>query len=144
MRAYADTTFLARIYAPHSDSTKALGWMQRARDAIPFTPLHRHELRTALRLRVFRSEITVEERKQAFAEIESDLAEGILAPIQIPWTDTFREAETLAENYVEKLGIRSVDLLHVGLARVLKATDFLTFDSRQAQLAKAAGFKVTP
>jgi len=35
-------------------------------------------------------------------------------------------------------------LLHVGLARVLKATDFLTFDGRQAQLAKAVGFKVTP
>jgi hypothetical protein len=80
-------------------------------------------------------------RKQS---IESDLAEGILAHIQVPWTDTFREAETLAENYVEQLGIRSFDLLHVGLARVLKATDFLTFDSRQAQLAKAVGFKVTP
>jgi hypothetical protein len=38
--------------------------------------------------------------------------------------------------------VRSSDLLHVGLALTLKATEFLTFDVRQASLAKAAGLKV--
>ena len=65
MPAYADTSFLARVYTPHADSTKALTWMQRAAGALPFTPLHRHELRNAVRLRVFRGEITAEQRKQA-------------------------------------------------------------------------------
>jgi hypothetical protein len=40
--------------------------------------------------------------------------------------------------------VRSFDLLHVGLAVTLGATDFLTFDARQATLAKAAGLKVKP
>ena len=144
MPAYADTSFLARIYTPHADSAKALAWMQRAMQALPLTPLHRHELRNAIRLRVFRGGITAEQRKDAFREIESDLADNILSHTPIPWTDTFREAENLAAAHTEALGVRSIDLLHVGLAVTLKATEFLTFDTRQAVLAKAAGFKVKP
>jgi predicted nucleic acid-binding protein len=144
MPAYADTSFLARIYTPHADSAKALAWMQRAMQALPLTPLHRHELRNAIRLRVFRGEITAEQRKDTFREIESDLADNILSHTPIPWTDTFREAENLAAAHTEALGVRSIDLLHVGLAVTLKATEFLTFDTRQAVLAKAAGFKVKP
>jgi predicted nucleic acid-binding protein len=40
------------------------------------------------------------------------------------------------------MGVRGVDLLHVGVAQTLGLKEFLTFDSRQAELAKAAGFKV--
>jgi hypothetical protein len=40
--------------------------------------------------------------------------------------------------------VRSFDLLHVGMAVALGATEFLTFDARQAALAKAAGLKVKP
>ena len=144
MPAYADTSFLARIYTPHADSTKALAWMQRATEALPFTPLHRHELRNAVRLRVFRGEITADQRKEALGEIDADLADGILAHTPIPWTDAFREAEDLAVTHTETLGVRSFDLLHVGLAVTLGATEFLTFDARQAILAKAAGLRVKP
>ena len=144
MPAYADTSFLARIYTPHTDSTRALTWMQRAREALPFTPLHRHELRNAVRLCVFRGEITAEQRKEAFREVDADLADAILAHTTIPWTDTFREAENLAAAHTETLGVRSFDLLHVALAITLGATEFLTFDARQATLAKAAGLKVKP
>lgn len=118
--------------------------MQRLTEPLPFTPFHRHELRTGLRLRVFRREITSEQRKQAFREIESDLAENILTHSSVTWTDTFREAETLSEAYTETIGVRSFDLIHVGLAVALGAKEFLTFDSRQAALAKAAGLKVRP
>lgn len=144
MPAYPDTSFLVAVYSPQPDSTKALSWMQRARDPLPFTPLHRHELRNAIRLRVFRREITVEQRKEAFREIDSDLTDNILAHTHIPWTDTFREAETLAAAHTEALGVRSFDLLHVGLAVAFGTTDFLTFDSRQASLARAAGLRVKP
>jgi predicted nucleic acid-binding protein len=144
MPAYADTSFLARIYTPHADSAKALTWMQRAREVLPFTPLHRHELRNAVRLRVFRGEITAGQRKEAFRALDADLADGILAHTAIPWTDTFREAETLAATHTETLGVRSFDVLHVALAIRLGATEFLTFDARQATLARAAELKVKP
>jgi predicted nucleic acid-binding protein len=144
MSAYADTSFLARIYTPHADSEKAIQLMARMRGPLSFSPFHRHELRNALRLRVFRGEITEEQRKQAFQEIESDLSDNILVHIPIPWTDTFREAESLGAMHTQRLGVRSFDLLHVGLALALDASEFLTFDNRQAALAKAAGLLVKP
>ncbi|MGE3312131.1 MAG: type II toxin-antitoxin system VapC family toxin [Limisphaerales bacterium] len=144
MTAYADSSFLARVYAPHADSDKALAWMQKAKDPLPLTPLHRLELRNALRLRVFRGELNPELRKLALLEIESDLDAAVLVHTPIPWTDAFRESEELGARHTEKLGVRSIDLLHVGIALVLKATDFLTFDTRQGTLAKEAGLRVKP
>ena len=44
MPAYADTSFLVRAYTPHADSQKVLAWLQRAREPLPFTPLHCLEL----------------------------------------------------------------------------------------------------
>jgi predicted nucleic acid-binding protein len=143
MPTYADTSFLAAVYSPEPGSMKALHLMQRLRDPLPFTPFHRHELRNGIRLRVFRKEITLEQRMEAFREIDSDLADHVLAHTPIPWTETFRQAETLAAAHTEALGVRSFDLLHVGLALALGATEFLTFDARQATLAKAAGLKMT-
>ena len=142
MKTYADTSFLARLYLTQSDSQKALAFMRDFRDPLPFTPLHRHELRNTLRLAVFRKEIDAERRKAAFQDIESDLQDGILAHVPIAWTNAFREAEQLGNDHTETLGVRGVDLLHVGIAQALVTKEFLTFDSRQAELAKAAGFKV--
>ena len=142
MKTYADTSFLVRLYLTQSDSQKALAFMRDFRDPLPFTPLHRHELRNALRLAVFRKEIDAARRQAAFQDIESDLADGILAHVPAAWTNAFREAEQLGNEHTETMGVRGVDLLHVGLAQALGAKEFLTFDSRQADLARAAGFKV--
>ena len=142
MKTYADTSFLVRLYLTQSDSQKALAFMRDFRDPLPFTPLHRHELRNALRLAVCRQEIDAARRQAAFQDIESDLADGILAHVPVAWTNAFREAEQLGNEHTENMGVRGVDLLHVGLAQALGAKEFLTFDSRQAELAKAAGFKV--
>ena len=49
-----------------------------------------------------------------------------------------------AAAHTETLDVRSFDLLHVGMAVALGATEFLTFDARQAALAKASGLKVKP
>ena len=144
MVVYADTSFLVAVYTPQSDSRKALAWMQRATVPVVFTPFHRQELRNAIRLRVYRKEITSVERSAALEEIESDLADSILAHTALPWTDALREAEKLSAAHTENLGTRGADILHVAAALTLEATDFLTFDIRQAALAEAAGLKVKP
>ncbi len=144
MNTYADTSFLVRLYLTQSDSPKALAFMRAFRAPLPFTPLHRHELRNAIRLAVFRKEIDAARRQAAFEDIESDLADGILAHVPIPWTNAFREAEQLGAAHTEHTGIRGLDLLHTGVALALGAKVFLTLDNRQSVLAKAAGLKVKP
>jgi predicted nucleic acid-binding protein len=44
---------------------------------------------------------------------------------------------------VAKVGTRTLDTLHVASALELRATEFWTFDDRQAKLAKAVGLKVS-
>jgi hypothetical protein len=52
------------------------------------------------------------------------------------------EAERLSAVHTEKLGARSLDILHVSSALVLGYSVFLTFDRRQIALANATGMKV--
>jgi predicted nucleic acid-binding protein len=142
MSVYDDTSFLVAIYLTEADSAKALRHMQRLTEPLPFTPFHRHELRTGIRFRAFRRDITTEQCMSVFREIEGDLTDNILTHTPIPWTDVFRNAESIAEKHSGTLGVRSLDLLHVALAVTLGTSDFVTFDTRQSSLAKAVGLKV--
>jgi hypothetical protein len=42
------------------------------------------------------------------------------------------------------VGGSALDILHVACALILRADTFLTFDKRQAKLARAAGLSVAP
>ena len=58
MNAYADTAFLCSLHAPDPHTNRVIAWLKRQRQPLPFTGFHRLEFRNALRLRVFRREIT--------------------------------------------------------------------------------------
>jgi predicted nucleic acid-binding protein len=55
----------------------------------------------------------------------------------------FEVCADLARRYGFKLGVRTLDSLHVACALELKAERFWTFDERQAKLAKAQGMKIS-
>jgi hypothetical protein len=142
MAFYADSSFLVPLYATELDTDRALRWIQHCPEPLPFTPLHRHELKSALRLKVFRGDASIKDRKIGFANLELDLEDKTLLHTPIPWTDAFREAERVSDLFQEQCGIRSVDLLHIGIALALDAQDFLTFDFRQARCAELAGLRL--
>jgi hypothetical protein len=54
---------------------------------------------------------------------------------------TFTVCAQLAQRYAARIGVRTLDTLHVASALELKAKQFWTFDARQAKLAVAAGLK---
>lgn len=142
MTAYADTGFLCSLYAPDAHTRRAVARMRRQTLPLPITWLHQLEFRNALRLRVFRSEITPPQRDASLNAMLADLAAGVLETTMPPAPTLMTEAERLSALHTEALGTRSLDILHVASALVLGVTDCLTFDSRQAALAKAAGLKV--
>jgi predicted nucleic acid-binding protein len=139
---YADSSFIIAVYLPEAGSAQAIKWMSGPQAPLPFTPLHRHEIRTGIRQRVFRGEITPSQLAAALAEIDADLESDVLNHAPIPWTDSFREAERLSAARATEIQMRSLDLLHVGIALALNAKTFLTFDIRQREIAKAAGLRV--
>jgi len=57
--------------------------------------------------------------------------------------NAFNLCADLGHRYRPKLGVRTLDSLHVACALELKAERFWTFDERQAKLAKAQGLKFT-
>ena len=144
MTAYADTSVLGRVYFQQADSARAIVLVRALPDPLPFTPLHNLEIRNAVRLRVYRGEADTVQRDMILAALDSDLASGNMHLTPLPWAELMREAERLNAAHTAKLGCRSLDVLHVAAAVTLGAREFLTFDTRQAALAKAAGLKVKP
>lgn len=141
MTSYADTGFLCSLYAPDAHTARAARRMQRQALPLPITWLHQLEFRNALRLRVFRREITARERDASLNMMLADLAAGIFAGAAPDLGGTMLEAERLSALHSERLGTRSLDALHVAAAMVLGLPQFLSFDRRQTSLARAAGLR---
>ena len=142
MTTYADTGFLCSLYALDAHSRRAAARMRRQVLPLPVTWLHRLEFRNALRLRVFRREITPSQRDASLNAMLADMAAGVLAAAAPPFDAVLTEAERLSALHSDTLGTRSLDILHVSAALVLGVSQCLTFDARQTALAKAAGLKV--
>jgi len=139
---YADTSFFVSLYLPDRHSEEA----ERRTASKPrlwFAPLHRAEWMHAIAQHVFRKEISASEARQAQAELQSDLGSGLWLRIDLPesvW-DTCAE---LARRHGSRLGMRTLDSLHVAAAVELGANAFWTFDERQARLAEAVGLATGP
>jgi hypothetical protein len=142
VKVYADTGWICSLYTPDANSASAISRMRRVVLPLPFTWLHQLEFRNALRLRVFRKELTIPQRDASLNAMLGDLAGGIFVQTPVALPDVMTEGERLSAIYSESLGTRTLDILHVASAVVLGIKQFLIFDHRQAALAKAAGLKV--
>ncbi len=71
----------------------------------------------------------------------ADLAAGVFQALTPSFAEGMTEAERLGATHSEKLGPRSLDILHVASAVVLGTREFLAFDLRQGALARSAGLK---
>jgi len=142
--AYADSSFLVSLVCKDAKSADASAYMARAAQPLHFTPLHRIEVRNALRNAEGRKEITENERRAAFRQIDADLRDELLIHAAVDWAAVFRRADELSERHAATDGQRTIDLLHVAIAIEFGAKVFLSFDARQRKLAKAAGLRVKP
>lgn len=92
----------------------------------------------AMQLRVFRKERTVRQTTESIEAFESDIAAGVLRVLPVP-ASAWTVAQRVSRTHSARLGTRSLDILQVAIAIVLRADTFLTFDRNQAALAQAEG-----
>ena len=144
MVVYADTSFLVSLYGRDASSEVAQRLAAALKGAFAFTSLHRHEARNALRLAIFRKDITPEECETVIAAMDEDERAGVLVNSPVAWAEVFEQAEALSAAHTRKLGTRAMDVLHVAAAAVLGIGEFLTFDTRQKALARKSGMRVRP
>jgi predicted nucleic acid-binding protein len=142
--SYADSSFLVSLLRVDDNHETAMRYMAQSGETLAFNPLHRVEVRNALRNAQAFGQISANERRLAFLAIEQDLQAGLLIYSRVSWTDVFRLADELSDKHAGTEGQRTIDLLHVALALECGAKTFLSFDRRQRRLAKAANLIVKP
>ena len=140
----ADTSFLVSLYGQDANSPRAQPMGSGFEVPLAITALHRHEARNAFRLAVFRKEITTSQCRAVLAAMDEDIRSGVLVEAPVAWAEVFDLGEALSAAHTTALGARAIDILHVAAASALGATEFFTFDARQAALARKAGMKVRP
>jgi predicted nucleic acid-binding protein len=118
---------------------------QKLMDSNPrlwFSPLHLAEAFHAIAQQVFCRRISAAAAQDIYRNVRSDQTAGVWTETQMP-ENAFELCADLARRYGPKLGVRTLDSLHVASALELKAERFWTFDDRQRKLAKAVGLKVS-
>jgi predicted nucleic acid-binding protein len=136
---YADTSFFVSLYVNDAHSTDA-DKLLVSHEAPWITPLHFAEWTHAIAAQVFRGYMTPAEAGRAQAEFENDVDSGLWTHVQVS-DNAFNVCADLGRSYGPKLGVRTLDSLHVASALELKAERFWSFDDRQLKLARAVGLK---
>jgi hypothetical protein len=144
MNSYADTGFVVTLYKEEASSASAASLMAGQTTGIRLSQLGELEFRNALHLAVFRGELTTADADSLQNLFQEDVANGIFIITAVPASTLFAKAMELADRHSPGLGTRSLDLLHVAAALLLKAEAFLSLDERQRQAARAEGLKVMP
>ncbi|HEX8313128.1 MAG TPA: PIN domain-containing protein [Chthoniobacteraceae bacterium] len=122
--AYADSSFLVSLYRADWWHEKASSFMARVAIPLAFTPLHRIEVRNALRNAAAAGDMTIPEQRTAFRQIEEDLRDGLLIHTAVDWTELLQAADHLSEKHAAAAGQRTIDLLHVAAALQLDVSLF--------------------
>jgi predicted nucleic acid-binding protein len=136
---YADTSFFVSLYLPDRHSA-VTGQRMASKPKIWLTPLHIAEWTHAVSQHVFRKEISLHEARQAHDEWERDRGNGLWLEADLPEV-VWKTCTELARKHGPKLGIRTLDSLHVASALEFGAMAFWTFDERQAKLAATVGLQ---
>jgi predicted nucleic acid-binding protein len=129
------------LYCLDVHSAGAAQAVEKSRPSMLLTSLTELELTNALELRVFRKEASAAEIRAARRELQSHIDDGFFVMAVMPAT-VYELARRIALKQTASAGTRTLDILHVASAILLRAEAFWTFDSRQAKVAQGEGLKL--
>ena len=141
MKQYCDTSALASLYLCDEHSDRMVQWAQKATLPLPLIPLTELELVGAIQQRLFRKEITHSEALKCQQNFQEDINHGFYERCSLQGDD-YQEALQLVRTHTAIIGCRTLDVLHVASALLLKTPQFITYDPRQQLLAEAAGLRI--
>ena len=139
---YVDPSALRSLYLHDDRSARFCAWRRRVGGGLPVTRFGRAEIVNSVQLAVHRKEIDDRLAQSAIADFDADIREGRLTVLDVLWRRTLDLAAELSTLHTGALGTRTLDVLHVATAVMLEARRFVSYDQRQAALAKAVGLRV--
>lgn len=140
---YLDTSALLKLYIREQGSELVQSRVASQDHPLPIWEIQKAELINALRLKVFWNEITLEQVETQIALFENRLKRGLYAFPEID-RDSLMKCVLCLGAETPRLGCRTMDIFHVACAVEIGASEFLSFDQRQNDLATHAGLKLTP
>lgn len=138
---YLDTSAFLKLYVRETGSDIVQATIASQSEPLPVWDILEMELHNALQLKVFWEELTESEAAHQQSLFQRRKAKGFYYVPDISRAALLAEFRRLAAHTPE-LGCRTMDILHVACACHLGADRFLSFDTRQNNLAKAAGLTV--
>ncbi len=136
---YADTSFFISLYLTDRHTSEVERLLE-SRPSLWITPLHAAEWTHAVQQHVFRKAISGSEADRLIQRFQEHRAQHVWREASLP-DHALEVCAQLAQRYAARIGVRTLDTLHVASALELKAVQFWTFDERQAKLAAAVGLK---
>jgi len=138
-RAYLDTTAVAKWYLKEDGSDAFVAYIKGLNVAV-ISSLTRTEMRSLLARRRRMGDLDPALESVIFATFLDDIAGGFLSPC--PTDDMrFDEAVSLIARYQEH-PLRTLDALHLAIARHEQVDAIATADGVMADTAEAMGFAV--
>jgi len=142
---YCDTSFLLALYIQiEPGHVLALQTAATLHEPIALTLLVELELVNGIRRCLSAHTINREQHDAVFRQIREDEAEGILVRCSLDQDEHYARARELSKKFTPEVSARSLDILHVAAASMLKTTHFATFDTKQRILAEKTGLKTIP
>ena len=141
MTSCVDSSFLFSLYVLDVNSTLASARIKRAVLPLLLTDVGKIEILNAVGLRLYRKELRPSEVKKVYGLFREDIQQGVVQIVPLP-AAAYHQAEQIARTHTPLLGTRTLDVLQVAGALVLKADAFYTFDQKQATLAIAVGLTI--
>ncbi|MBF6570564.1 MAG: type II toxin-antitoxin system VapC family toxin [Candidatus Binataceae bacterium] len=128
------------LYIRDANSSGAIETMAKLGPSLLTTSFGEFEFLNAIHLRLFRKEADPGQVRAVEAAFQSHLTGRVISVQPIP-PEIYSTAIQIVRRFTPRLGIRSLDLLHVASALAIKVDTFLTFDRSQKRLAEVAGLK---
>ena len=138
---YLDTSALVKLYLLEEGSAWVQQLIASQQDPLPVWELQEMELLNALRLKVFRGEITASDAERQVVLFEERKARGQYYFPELDRAGFLTTFHRLSAHTPE-LGCRTLDIMHVACALLLAPECFVSFDGRQCELAERAGLAV--
>lgn len=138
----ADTSFLLSLFGTDVNTEAAVKIVGPLTCPITLCSLNELELLNASFMAEFQGFKEAGSADLIARGLEEDKKSGRFVSPSFSPSKAIARATELSRRYTLSEGHRTYDVLLVAAALEIKATDFLTFDSRQAKLAKAEGLRV--
>jgi len=150
VRAFADTSFLFAFYFPRIGSEQAIEKMETSRESPVISSLVRYEFQQAVWFKVWlhsngqSAGVNQQAAQSVLAAFDLDLDQGVWRIEDAGFDRLLGRAESLVFTHTSRNGTRAMDILHVASALETGATELLSFDQNQRQIAQAENLVVFP